>query len=336
MPLARPVYLITALAVSPSGTTRRMVQEEVALGINYNPDFSIFGVSKACPAVQFTGNGKTAGFTAIPGNTTNPPPTANTTSGADVGTNGGISMTGNSTIAGNAAVASNPPCFTPDKMNSPATATSIAPETFPVHPAPNPPPPTTKKNYTSDVTLTSGNSYGNISGSGSATITLQVPPGQGTATNPAVFVMNSLSLSGQSVLTIAPQNGAACGGTLICYVQVIIAGNGTSSPLSLSGGSLSNPSGIPETMVFNLAQPIGCAAAPCGTVQITGINQTYMEINAPVDDVKISGNGDIFGSVISYTTEDSGNGTLYHDNSAAPEYQPDPFLTLIAFRELAY
>jgi hypothetical protein len=336
MQLARPVYLVTSLAVSPSGKTRRMIQEEVSLGINYNPNYSVYGVSKACPAITFTGNGHTAGFTASAGNTQDPPPSANTVSGADVGTNGGISLSGNSTIAGMAGVATNPPCFTPDKMNSPPAATPIAPETFPVYPAPNPPPPTTKKDYTSNVTLTPGNSYGNISGSGSATITLQVPAGQGTATNPAVFVMNSLSLSGQSTLTVAPASGAACGGTIVCYVQVIIAGNGTSQPLSLTGGSLTNPSGIPETMVFNLAQPTGCTAAPCGTVQVTGINQTYMEINAPMDDVQVSGNGDVFGSLISYTTTDSGNGTIYHDTNAAPQFQPDPYLTLIAFRELSY
>jgi hypothetical protein len=336
MQLARPVYLVTSLAVSPSGKTRRMIQEEVSLGITYNPNYAVFGVSKACPAIQFTGNGHTASFTAVAGNTTNPPPSANTTTGADVGSNGGISMAGNSTIAGNADVASNPPCFTPDKLNSPATATSIAPETFPVTAAPNPPPPTTSTNYTKDTTLTPGNNYGNISGSGSAVITLQVPAGQGTITNPAIFVMNSLSLSGQSTLTIAPQNAAACAGTVACYVQVIIAGNGQSTPLSLTGGSLSNPSGIPETMVFNLAQPTGCTASPCGTVQVTGINQTYVEINAPMDNVNVSGNGDIFGSLISYQTTDVGNGTIYHDNNAAPQYNADPYLTLIAFRELSY
>lgn len=334
--LARPVYLVTSLAVSPSGNTRRMIQEEVALGINYNPNYSVYGVSKACPAIQFTGNGHTAGFTAIAGNTQDPPPSANTAAGADVGTNGGISMAGNSTIAGIAGVASNPPCFTPDKLMSPATATSIAPETFPVYPAPNPPPPTTKTNITQDTTLTPGNSYGNIQGSSSAVITLQVPQGMGTATNPAVFVMNSLSLAGQSTLTIAPQNGAACGGTIACYVQVIIAGNGQSTPLDLSGGSLTNPSGIPETMIFNVAQPTGCTAAPCGTVQVTGGTATYAEINAPMDDVEVAGNGDIFGSLISYTTTDVGNGTIYHDTNAAPQFQPDPYLTLIAFRELSY
>jgi hypothetical protein len=148
--------------------------------------------------------------------------------------------------------------------------------------------------------------------------------------------MNSLSLSGQSTLTIAPQNAAACAGTVACYVQVIIAGNGQSTPLSLTGGSLSNPSGIPETMVFNLAQPTGCTASPCGTVQVTGINQTYVEINAPMDNVNVSGNGDIFGSLISYQTTDVGNGTIYHDNNAAPQYNADPYLTLIAFRELSY
>lgn len=334
--LARPVYLVTALAVSPSGTTRRIVQEEVSLGITFNPSYAIFGTSTQCPAVQFVGNGKTGSFTAVAGNTSNPPNGANTTSGADVGTNGGISMSGNSTIAGNADVASNPPCFTPDKMNSPATATSIAPETFPVTKQPNPPPPTTSKTYTSNTTVTPGNLYGNVKMSGSSVLTLQVPAGQGTAANPAVFIFNSLSISGQASMAITPANGSACGGTSNCYVQVIIAGNGTSSPLTMTGNSWGNMSGIPESLVFNLAQPTACSASPCGTVAIAGNAGSYAIVNAPMDDVQISGNGDIFGSVVSYTTVDNGNGTMWHDTNAGNQYIPDPYLQLVAFRELSY
>jgi hypothetical protein len=221
-------------------------------------------------------------------------------------------------------------------MNSPATATSITPQTFPVTPAPNPAPPTTSTNYTHDTTLTPGNLYGNISGSGQSTITLQVPDGQGTVANPATFIMNSLSLSGQSTVTIAPKDGAACGGTTICYIHVILAGNGAATPLSLTGGSLNNPSGVPETVIFNVAQPTSCSAAPCGTVQITGGAATYAIVNAPMDNVQVSGNGDIFGSLISYQTTDSGNGTIYHDTNAASQYIADPYLHLIAFRELNY
>lgn len=336
MPLARPVYLLTSLAVSPNGTTRRMVQVETSLGVNYHPSYSVFGTSTACPAINFVGNGHTAGFTAVAGNTEDPPPSANTTSGADVGTNGGIALGGNSTIAGIAGVASHPPCFTPNKLNSPPSATAISPEKFPVYAAPNPPPPTTKTNITKDTKLSPGNTYGDISGTGSAVITLQVPAGQGTSTNPAIFVMNSLSLAGQSTVTIAPANGSACGGTNICYVEIILAGNGTSVPLSLAGGSLNNPSGLPQTMVFNLAQPTSCSASPCGTVQITGGAATYAVFNAPMDNVVVSGNGDIFGSIISYGTTVNGDGTIYHDMNSAAQYTSDPYLHLIAFRELNY
>jgi hypothetical protein len=148
--------------------------------------------------------------------------------------------------------------------------------------------------------------------------------------------MNSLKLAGQSVLTIAPKNGAACGGTIVCYVQLILAGNGTLTPLSLTGGSLNNPSGIPETMMFNVAQPTSCNAAPCGVVEVTGNNATYAIVNAPMDNVKITGEGNIFGSIISYQTLDSGNGTVYHNSNSGPKYTPDTYLHLIAFRELSY
>lgn len=335
LPLARPVYLITSLAVSPSGNTRRLVQEETSLGITFNPNYSMYGTSPACPAINFVGNGTTQGFTAAAGNTQDPPPSANSVSGADVGTNGGIAMAGNSTIAGIAGVASNPPCYTPDKMAQPATATPITKKSFPVYPTPNPAPPTGAPKSLPNP-MTPGNSYGDISLAGKTTLTLQVPDGQGTAANPAVFVMNSLTMAGQSSLVISPKDGAACGGSPYCYVNVIIAGNGVATPLDLTGGSWGNVSGIPETLVFNLAQPTACAASPCGTVKMAGNGGSYAVVNAPMDNVQISGNGSIFGSVVSYTTTVNGNGTFYHDDNSASQYTPDPYLHLIAFRELNY
>jgi hypothetical protein len=339
LPLARPVYLITALATNASGTTRRMVQEETSLGITYNPNYAIYGVSTACPAINFTGNGKTGSFTAVAGSepaSGQPPNGANYTSGADVGTNGGIALGGNSTIGGIAGVATNPPCFIPDKMFQPATSTPISKETFPVYPAPNPPPPTTKTNITKNTTMVPGNNYGNISLSGSAVVTLSIPDGQGTQSNPAVYVMNSLSMTGQSSMVIKPADGAACGGNSYCYVNVIIAGNNVTTALDLEGGSWGNTSGLPETLIFNLAQPTSCTASPCGNVALAGNGGSFAVVNAPMDHVTINGNGDIFGSVVSYSTTDTGNGTLWHDSNAANQYNADPYLHLIAFRELNY
>jgi hypothetical protein len=89
-------------------------------------------------------------------------------------------------------------------------------------------------------------------------------------------------------------------------------------------------------MVFNLAQPVSCSASPCGTVQITGGAATYAVFNAPMDNVVVSGNGDIFGSIISYATTVNGDGTIYHDTNSAAQYTSDPYLHLIAFRELSY
>jgi hypothetical protein len=36
------------------------------------------------------------------------------------------------------------------------------------------------------------------------------------------------------------------------------------------------------------------------------------------------------------TATDVGNGTIYHDTNNGPQYIPDPYLHLIAFRELNY
>ena len=340
-PLDRPVYLVTALAVSPSGTTRRLAQEEVSLGITFNPNYGIYATSKTCPSVFFNGNASTASFDAVAGSEpvgNNPPNNPNYTSGADVGSNGGIQMNGNGTIAGGADILGGA-CFTPDKSMQPATATNITnPPNYRVQAQPNPPTPQTNYNGNNQLPnpLTPGNVYGNVSLSGQTTLTLQVPDGQGTAANPAIFMMNSLSISGQAGLAISPKDAGACGGSPYCYVQVIIGGNGVASPLTLTGQAWGNLSGIPEMLQFNLAQPTACAASPCGTVSIAGNASAFAVINAPMDNVAVSGNSPTYGSIISYSTSINGGGTLWHDTNGANQYIPDTYLHLIAYRELNY
>ena len=350
-PFARPVYVVTSLAVSPSGTTRRMVQEELSLGVSLNQthDWSIYGTSPACPAVTFSGNGKTGSFDSSTESTpTEPPTNESTSSGGDTGSNGGLSLGGNSSIGGLAEYAgTGGNCYQISGGNAgPANACAGNPpvppcykqtttESFPVTPAPNPTPPQTNTTYSHSATLTPGNSYGNISVSGGSTvITLSVPSGQGTAANPAVFVMNSLTFSGQASMVISPPNA---------YVQIIIAGNGPNGvplavPLSLTGQAVDNTSGIPGTMVFDVTQPTGCSAAPCGTVNVAGGSGSYAVVNAPMDNASITGNGDIFGSIIGYQVNDAGNGTVWHDLNSANHSTPmyDAALYTIAFRELSY
>lgn len=341
-PGARPVYMITALALNSGKNTRRLAQEEVTLGVVYYPTYAIYNTSNACPSMVFTGNGMTGSFASVAGNTSNPPPGASTTSGANVATNGGINMgAGNPTIAGQAYETNgNPPtCFTAGKNQQPPAATYLSPNLLPpptVYPAPNPPPPTTNTNYHSDTTLTPGNTYGNVNVGSSATLTLQVPAGQGTVSNPATFVFNSLTESGQGTIAIAPASSGACGGTTTCYVKVVIAGNGQSTPLDLSGGSLANPSGVPATLVFDVAQPTGCSAAPCGTINLSGGSNTYCIVNAPMDAMNVVGNGDIFGSLTSYTSTMKGNGTIWYDRNLGGHYNPDTYLSVLSYRELSY
>jgi hypothetical protein len=104
----------------------------------------------------------------------------------------------------------------------------------------------------------------------------------------------------------------------------------------MTGQSWGNLSGIPEMLTFSLAQPTGCNASPCGTVSIAGNASAFAVINAPMDNVTVSGNSPSYGSIISYATTINGNGTLWHDTNGANQYTPDPYLHLIAYRELNY
>jgi hypothetical protein len=104
-----------------------------------------------------------------------------------------------------------------------------------VPPLPNPLPPTRGQNINSSTTLATG-SYGNLNIQGGATVTLQ----GGTPGNPAVYTMNSLSLSGGSTLLI---NG--------CCVVINVAGVGQQNPVDFTGGSFQNNSFAPGNFVIN-------------------------------------------------------------------------------------
>jgi Tfp pilus assembly protein PilX len=54
---ATPVYMITALAVSSTGTTRKMVQAEVAQPPAQPFTYGLYATSTACPAINFHGGG---------------------------------------------------------------------------------------------------------------------------------------------------------------------------------------------------------------------------------------------------------------------------------------
>lgn len=326
---ATPVYILTALAVAPTpGTTtgaRKLVQAEVALNPSSAFNYGLFGTGVGCGDVNFTGNGYTDSYNGSLGPYG---PNNNNNSGGNVGSNGNVSLGGNGTIGGNVGVQPNGPNGTivegtcpgsnytvsggnAGLANNPANTLTplLQPVQFPIPPTIVPPPPTNNMNMSKSTTLVPGN-YGNISLSGSATLTLA----------PGVYNVNSLTMAGQASIVITP----------VGQVVLNVAGNGVNgNVLDLSGQSVDNQALNANDFQINYSGQ--------GPIKVTGNASTsYFVLNAPQAPVTIAGNGNIMGAVIGNTIQVVGNGGFHYDTSIGLSPPSTGALQLISFRHIPY
>jgi hypothetical protein len=320
VPTANPVYMVTALAVSPSGA-RRMVQEEISQTPLPSFPYGLFATGTGCGALTLAGGAQTFSFNSATQNPPTNPPSNATNSGGNVGSNGNINFNGSTTkVNGNTGSAlpgigncnsGNGITGTPSQYG---TAATIPTQTLPTPPLPNPLPPTKgcpTYCYNSSTSLGPG-SYGNVNVTGGATLTLS----GGTPSNPAVYTMNSLTLSGGSTLVI---NGT---------VVINIAGIGQNNPINFSGGSFQNNSFVPSNFVINYGGT--------NNVSIAGGSAAFAVINAPNANVSFSGGSSFFGQAIGRTISNVGGTNIYYDTSLNTGPPNNSSFYQIAMRELSY
>jgi hypothetical protein len=330
------VYLITALAVSSSGS-RTMVQSEVTVNSAPGTSFGLFANSNACPAITFSGNGITDSYTTA-GYTSSTASGAYSATklqtGGDIGTNGTVNLSGNASIGGSIGAVNatqGPVC--PDGLTTsgsagivtgqtpPNTLMAIPHTVFAPPAAPNPPTPNTSVTIPNCSCLAPGLSYGNISLSGKTVLTIA----------PGIYNMNSLTISGQAGVVVSPPGS----------VIINLGGTGVSTPLNISGQGAANGQGsgpnssfgnysyIPNNLVFNYA-----GSEP---LTISGQGDLYAIVDAPLSALTYSGNGGFYGALIGNTIIDSGNGAVHYDrNAKAATITANGNYITLAFRELPY
>ena len=171
-------------------------------------------------------------------------------------------------------------------------------------------------------TLSPGN-YGDLSLAGQKTLTLN-PSGTSAANcGIGVYYINSIGLSGKASLTVGPCPGTGGNtGVPAVYQPVIvnIVGMNTSLPLDIGGNGIANPTFNSALIQFNYAGT--------GEINLHGNGATAAVIYAPNSGancspgsgcgVVLSGNGTIYGSVIS--NKIYGNGVpvgLHYDRQLA-------------------
>ena len=317
-PTANPVFLVTALAVTPSGA-RRLVQQEISQTPVGGFPYGAFATSTGCGALSLAGGAQTYSFNSSTENPPTNPPSNASTSGGNVGSNGNLDFSGAGTgVNGttSSAVAGVGNCNQGNGISTAGGATYGTPalipsQSLPVPPLPNPLPPTRSQNINSSQVLAPG-TYGDLNIQGGASITLA----GGTAGNPAVYTVNSLSLAGGSTLII---NGP---------VVINVAGVNQQNALDFTGGSFQNTTNTPGDFVINYGGS--------NNISVHGGSAAYAVINAPNANISLTGGSNFYGQLIGGTIKDTGGTNIYYDQSLNTPGPNNNAFFEIALRELTY
>jgi len=333
-----PVFLVTVLAVTPSGA-RRMVQAELGLQPTQPFQFGMFATGLGCGALTMGGGGTTDAYNSalggygvgLPDGSTNVSVT-----GGDVGANGNVTLGGGTTTVGGsvgtnmnaglgacntgfgmttnggAGMLGNPaavPCSDP---GAPPNCIQAIPSAIVVSPPspPAPPPPTTNKVYNQNASWTPG-TFGNVSVTGGSIITIA----------PGTYNFNSLTLAGNSTIVVSPP-----GAVVFNFAGQNLGVN--AKVLDLTGGTISNPGGVPKD--FQILY------AGTNKMAVSGGAATFMQVDAPNAAVDLSGSGDFYGAILGKTVTDTGGAKFHYDLNSSISSTSNAYFTLLAFRESFY
>ncbi len=319
---ASPVYLVTALAVSPSGGSngaKRMVQLEIAQTYKASSlSGGLYAVGTGCGALGLAGNAQTGSFNSTTEGTATNPPSNLPNTGGDVGSNGNISLGGTTHVNGKVNTNLPPsvgacPANGVSKSGNPTYGSIVntPPYNPPIPPMPNPLPPTSSTTLNGVTLVSSGGPWGNVTIKGTVTLT------GGTTANPAVYTFNSLTENGQGTLRITGP------------VILNLAGVGVGTVLDLTGGGFTNSTYIPSNFVINYGGSDG--------IKLAGGADAYAVLNAPNSDIVFRGGSNFYGQALGKTIDDQGGTNFYWDTSllVPPVANTDAFHE-VAMRELSY
>jgi Tfp pilus assembly protein PilX len=326
-PYANPVYIVTALGVNPSGA-RRIVQQEISQTPANQPS-GMFSTGTGCDSLKMAGGATTYSFTSASEGTPTVPTLANgiaQSSGGDVGANGNVDISGNGTTVNGITMtnehASQGPCNQNNGVSGNGNPGTIG--NIPTYPAayaptvpavPNPMPPTnscdSSNSYCNGGNPLTPGAYGNVSVSGSATLTLT--GGTTTPFVPAVYTFNSLSVQGTLQV-----NGP---------VIINIAYQGSGSAIDFTGGTFVNNTYLANDLVINY-----CCS---GNVKISGGADAFAVVNAPNASVTLTGGSNFYGQIVGNTIDDQGGTNFYWDKSSNISPVTAPYYE-VTLRELSY
>jgi Tfp pilus assembly protein PilX len=296
-------------------------------------NFAAYALASGCNSIQFTGNGTVDSYDSRTG-------TALSQFMGNLGSNGNLNTANNTVVSGTFAspdqgVGS---CASGavDALSGGGTVSGCG--TGPTNCVPSPglvklsqivnplppsipstvPPPS--PNVISTTTLTpcygtacpingpgNGN-YGDITLSGNdiATLTPYEDPVTHVCSG-GIYYINSITLTGNGTLKVAPCSGTSTTPGTYQPLVVDIVGQNTTTPLTLTGNGINNPSMSASVLQiqYNGANPL----------TLTGNGASAAVVFAPNAQVNFSGNGAWWGSIIGKQVTSNGNGAIHYDRA---------------------
>jgi Tfp pilus assembly protein PilX len=288
--------------------------------------FGVFATNPNCGALSFGGGETTDSYDSASLNNGQP---VISLSNGDVGTNGNLTMNGNATVNGtlntprtgvghcqNGAVNAL-------TQNGQATVTQgivSLPQalTYPTPAPPSPLPPTSNVSLAGNANcasvplslpstcVASGSSLTIMPNGGVVSLgNIKLTGGQTLHLQAGTYNVNSLSLAGNSTVVIdePPAVPSAPAGAVVFNV----AGQGVTTPIDFSGGSLQNPSYKPENLAIMYAGT--------GNITVSGGTASSAMVFAPNANISLVGGSDFYGEILGSTVTDSGGTRFHYDRS---------------------
>ena len=248
---------------------------------SYDSSAGTYGTT-ACSTVAPTYGSTCVGGIATNGTTTGAldlGPGADVNGGCTVGS-GGTTTNGISCQSSQEPTCSaSGPCNGGSVLSTPVVLSSVTAPTWPAGTTPS----------SLAATITPNKSYSAMSFGGSASNIL-------TLNGTGDYVMNGLTLSGNASLALA------AGTTAVIYMT---------ANFDIGGNGISNPGGKPTDLIIMCSDAVTDA-------KINGNGSGAFGLYCPKADIKITGNGEVFGAVVGKTVSFSGsNGKIHYDKALA-------------------
>jgi Tfp pilus assembly protein PilX len=323
--------------------------------------YAAFATATGCSAMSFGGGGSTDSYDSAAIAYDSKGNVITDAYGGNVGTNGNLDESGSKTVINGSL--STPRSGTGTCSTSTVTALSVngnatvtngiteLPQNvvYDTPPAPSPLPPQTsmdiQKNATcpistnctasgSDTIITGGTLSTTATLLGDVTLNSQAnlhfaAPNCSAAATPVYININTIKVTGNATITIDPIECPQ--GTITTnYPEVIVnfAGTGSTSPIDLTGSTLTNPTLNPA--YFQMLY------AGTGQVTLNGGSQAAGLLYAPNASFKLNGGGNWYGAVIAQKVTDLGGGAVHYDRELLKEfYSKGPYM-LSAFNWQKY